>query len=86
VVGGVTADFVASRGWGVVGGVFSDLVAARGLGLGSGGWSIFRFCGCAGAGEWWVEYFQIQWLREGWGVVGGVFSDFVAARGLGNGG
>ena len=53
-------------------GVFSVLGLRGG---GSGGWSIFRFCGF-GEGERWVKYFQMLWLQ---GVMGRVFSDFVAS-------
>ena len=49
MVGGVFSDFVAARGWGVVVLVVSDFVAAIGCkGVGSGGWSIFKLCGCEG--------------------------------------
>ena len=40
------------------------------------GWLV----GVRGRGGWWVEYFQVLWLR---GVLGGVCSDFLAT---GNGG
>ena len=46
----------------------------------------FQFLWLRGAREWCVEDFQILLLglaAWGWGVVGGVFSDFVAATGWG---
>ena len=68
-------------------------------GLGNRGLGLFRFCGCEGVGSGGgsifgfvaargseVEYFQILWLEfaaRRWGVLGEVFSDFVAARGWG---
>ena len=42
---------------------------------------MFRFQGCEEGEECLVEYFQSSGLRVGRGVMGGVSSDFVAARG-----
>ena len=56
-----------------MGGVFFRFC---GCSLGGVWVSIFRFCGCGGVC---LEYFQILRLRGGWGVMGAVYSDFLAA-------
>ena len=71
VVGGVSVNFVAARGWDGVGGVSADFVAANGGRM--RGRSICKFCGCEGGavggvfadfvaarGDGWVEYLQIS--------------------------